>query len=129
MSAEYPMFIFVGDTARRAELAEAAANRNWFVYDTPEDLLYGTLAQVVAFFPDALVIEDDSTAAEPSLAHDIVMHLESIHYEPIILLTDAPASWQLAAESRVAVLPRNTPTNEILDAVRALVNEAEPIWA
>jgi hypothetical protein len=125
MSSEYPMFVFVGTDTRRAELELIAANRDWYIYEAQDDALYGTLAQVVAFFPDAVVIEDTGDL----MLHETVMHLNSIHFEPLIILSDSPELWRTDAGARVAVLPRDTTPYEVLDAVRAHMEDAEPVWA
>lgn len=125
MSAEFPMFVFVGTAARRAELDAQAADRGLVLFDAPEDPLYGTLAQVVAFFPDAAVIEDTGD----DIVREIVMHLNSINFEPIVLLSDVPGAWDIPEGARMVVLPRQTTAYEIFDAMRALLVDAEPIWA
>lgn len=125
MSAETPMFVFVGSPTRRADLKALVDDRGWFMHDAPEDALMGTLAQVITFFPDAVVIEDTGEGT----GHEVVMHLESIHYTPLFLLTDTPELWETAGGAFAAVLPLRTKGYEVLDALRALLLDAEPAWA
>ncbi|MDZ4768174.1 MAG: hypothetical protein SGJ24_03525 [Chloroflexota bacterium] len=125
MSSEYPLFIFVGSEPRRAALESAATTREWSLCAAPADALYGTLAQVVAFFPDAVVIED---SGDP-MPHEIVMHLNSIHFEPLIVISDSPETWDSDMGTRMVVLASDTSAYDVLDAVLAQMNDAEPMWA
>ncbi|MBK8025252.1 MAG: hypothetical protein IPK19_28660 [Chloroflexi bacterium] len=125
MSADTPMIVFVGSDAQRAELESQAAYRSWYVFEPTEDALFGPLAQVVTFFPDAVVVED---TGDP-LQHEVARHLASIDFQPLVLLTDHPEAWRAEDGAFDVVLPRDARAYEVLDALRALLQDAEPVCA
>ncbi|GEM_PF-1069037 len=126
MSTEFPVFVFVGSAERRAHLETIAATRDWSIFEAAHDPMFGTLAQVISFFPDAVIIED--TPALSAVAHEVYRHITSVDYEPILILSDSPNTWQIAGGARAMVLPTDTSRYEIADAVRALLADAEPIF-
>lgn len=123
MSARF--LVFVGSADRRAQLEASAAADQWHVYEALENPVMGALAQVISLLPDAVVLED----TDDNASREVYMHLASMGFTPIIVLTDAAADWQHSPDSGVTILPRAARAEDILAALATLVDERSPTWA
>ncbi len=95
--------VFVGASERRAQLEANFAD--WHVYEAPADPVMGALAQVIALLPDAVILEDSAAARM------VYMHLESIQFAPLIVLTDTDDAF--AAFPEAYTLPLDATTAEL----------------
>lgn len=115
MSTQNPMVVFSGSEARAADLQAYAADNGWLVLYEPDMLQ--TLGQVVFFFPNIVIIEDDNE----DLAQTVYMHLRSINTDPILILSDHAEDWDIPFGVNALVLPRATHINEIAETVLGMV--------
>lgn len=112
MSKLQPVIIYVGAYERARALQAAAAPRTWTILN-PVDLME-TLGMVIFEYPDVVVIED---TPENPIGREVYMHLGSIQMENILILTDAPYTWDIPFESAVRTLPLNTRQELIIEAL------------
>jgi hypothetical protein len=115
MSKTAPVVLFIGDFARAEALRETIAPAGWTLFHS-DDLL-NALAMQVFYYPDCVVIEGDHDDANEAYAH-----LRSIHVEAVIVLSDAPASWNLPPAA--VALPTDSLTADLITALIEMIQPA-----
>lgn len=119
MSQQFPVILYVGDAESAEALNAFVSPRGWYVAHAEE--LMDALAQYVHLMPDMVVLQDDP---QSPLAQDACFHLESVHAQPLLVLSDTPGRWSDA----VHVHPTRISLQGLIDNIRELVaSEHSPI--
>lgn len=111
-----PVIVYIGDVQHALALQTAVQPCGWTLL-YPQDMMEA-LAMQVFYYPDAVVIEENSTFDDP---RGVYAHLRSIAVENILVLSNKPASWGLPNGGAMRCLPTYTSIETLVDTLGQMV--------